>query len=301
MDTMKRLDLNLLTTLETLLLERNVTRAAERLHLSQPAVSAQLARLRDLFGDPLLLPTRRGMVPTAMAVELLPALCQALDEVRKTLDVHRPFDPLAANLTLTIACTDYVQAAVIQPLAADLSQAAPGIRLAVRHLSPEHLDAQMSTGEVDMALMTPDHGPESVRYRLLYSERYVLIGRKGHPAFERPMTVERFVALDQVVVSLRGGTFTTQVDGMLAALGHTRRVVLSTPSFLFIPRIVATSDVVALVPERLVRGSPESLHIVDAPIPVPPFDVGMLWHERTHAHPGQRWMRDRIGDLVASF
>src|SRR5690606_21184934 len=108
----KRLDLNLLATLESLLEEQNVTRAAARLHLSQPAVSAQLNRLRDMFNDPLLIPTQRGMMPTAMALELLAPLRVALDQVRDTVATHQQFDPGFAKLTVTIACTDYLQTVI---------------------------------------------------------------------------------------------------------------------------------------------------------------------------------------------
>ena len=116
MDT-NHLDLNLLATLETLLAERNVTKAAARLHLSQPAVSAQLARLRDIFGDPLLLPARRGMIPTARALQLAEPLREALDQLRNAVQSHQDFDPASAELTVSIACSDYIQAAVIAPLA----------------------------------------------------------------------------------------------------------------------------------------------------------------------------------------
>ena len=112
----RRLDLNLLVTLEARLVEQNVTKAAARLHLSQPAVSAQLRRLRDVFDDPLLIPAQRGMTPTAKAIELLDPLRQALDQVRATVATHRNFDPARARLTVTIACTDYLQSAVVKPL-----------------------------------------------------------------------------------------------------------------------------------------------------------------------------------------
>ena len=131
MDT-KRLDLNLLVTLEALLVERNVTRAAARLHLSQPAVSAQLNRLRDVFDDPLLIPVQRGMTPTAKAIELLDPLRQALDQVRATVATHRNFNPAKARLTVAIACTDYMQAAVVKPLVLEFRTMAPGVRVALR-------------------------------------------------------------------------------------------------------------------------------------------------------------------------
>jgi len=297
MDT-KRMDLNLLATLEALLAEQNVTKAASRLHLSQPAVSAQLSRLRDMFDDPLLIPARRGMTPTAKALELLDPLRIALDQVRATLAEHRHFNPMKARFTVTIACTDYLQTSVIQPLAVALRKRAPGIRIALRHLDPPKLEAQMANGEVDLALMTPEQGPPSLRSRHLFDERYVLIGRHRHPKLRRGISVEQYAKLDHVIVSLRGGDFATPVDDGLIALGYKRNVVLSAASFLSVPEIVACSHFVALVPERLTRHRSDALKIVECPFPVPGFTVSMLWHERNHRHSGQRWTRDVIVELV---
>lgn len=295
------MDLNLLVTLEALLAEQNVTKAANRLHLSQPAVSAQLSRLRDLFDDPLLIPAQRGMTPTAKALELLDPLRHALDQVRAALAEHRHFDPGNAKLTLAIACTDYLQAVVARPLAVALRKEAPGVRIALRHLDPPQLEAQMVRGDVDLALMTPEHGPGSLRARRLFDERYVLIGRKRHPGLRRGLTVEEFARLDHVIVSLRGGDFTTPVDDGLAALGYQRNVALSAASFLIVPEIVSHSNFVALVPERLVRDRRDELKIVECPFPVPGFTVSMLWHERNHGHSGQRWVRETVMEVTGSL
>lgn len=294
MDTIKKLDLSLFVTLEALLIERNVTRAAARLSLSQPAVSAQLSRLRMLFGDPLLLPVQRGMAPTAKAVELLAPLRAALDQVRATLEQHDQFDPPTSRMTAVFACTDYLQLAVIQPLVMALRTEAPHVRVAVRHLNPQRLHGQMGDGEVDLALMSPEHAPMGLRSCPLFDERYVLISSLDNEAVSGDMSLEQFQKLNHVIVSLRGGDFTTPVDDDLAVLGCQRNVVLSVASFLSVPEMVAGSDLVALVPERLVRGRGAALKIVDSPLPVPGFAVGLLWHERTHAHAGQRWLRERI-------
>lgn len=298
MDT-KRIDVNLLVTLEALLEEQNVTRAARRLHLSQPAVSAQLARLRDLFGDPLLIPAQRGMIPTAKADELQAPLRNALDQLRATVIQRGQFDPARAQLTVTIACTDYLQAALVQPLVLELRQQAPGVRIALRMLDVAQLPTQMAHGEVDLALMTPSDAPTGLRSRHLFNERYVLIGRRDHPKLRRKLTALQFAQLDHVIVSLRGGDFVTPVDDALAALGLRRNVVLSAASFLFVLDIAARSDLVALVPQRLVRDHTDALRIVECPIPVPGFEVGMLWHERSHGHTGHRWMREVLRGLVA--
>ncbi|HTF62600.1 MAG TPA: LysR family transcriptional regulator [Edaphobacter sp.] len=298
MDT-KRLDLNLLVTLETLLVEQNVTKAAARLNLSQPAVSAQLNRLRHEFDDPLLIPAQRGMTPTAKAMELLEPLRQALDQVRATVVSHRNFDPAEAKLTVSIACTDYLQAVVVKPLVVELRMRAPGVRVALRNLDVPQLDAQMARGDVDLALMTPQAASPSLRTRHLFNERYVLIGRRKHPRLREGITVEEFAEMDQVIVSLDGGGFVTPVDSALADLGHRRNAVLSAASFLFVPEIVSYSDFVALVPERLVRDRADKLMVIDCPFPVEGFAVGMVWHERSHGHGGQRWIREAIVSLMA--
>ncbi|BEV72620.1 LysR family transcriptional regulator [Paludibacterium sp. THUN1379] len=300
MDT-KKPDLNLLVTLETLLTEQNVTRSAERLHLSQPAVSAQLSRLRTLFDDPLLIPTQRGMVPTAKALELLAPLRQALDQVRVTLAEHHHFAPEKANLIVAISCTDYLQATVVKPLMVVLRKRAAGVKIALRHLDPSRLEAQMATGEVDLALMTPEDGPDSLRSRHLFDERYVLIGRQLHPTLQHELSVEQFALLEHIIVSLDGGGFTTLVDERLAALGYRRNVALSAASFLIVPEIVAHSNFVALVPERLVRDRRDTFKIVECPFPVAGFTVNMMWHERNHAHSGQRWVREVVLELAGTL
>lgn len=300
MDT-KRLDLNLLLTLEALLEEQNVTRAARRLHLSQPAVSAQLARLRDMFADPLLIPAQRGMTPTVKADELLAPLRRALDQVRATVGRDADFDPSKGRLTVSIACTDYLQVALAQPLVLGLRRLAPGIRVALRILDIPHLAVQMAHGEVDLALMTPGDAPAGLNARRLFEERYVLIGRKDHPRLRRKLTATQFAQLDHVVVSLRGGNFSTSVDDTLAALGIRRNVVLSAASFLFVPGMVASSDLVALVPQRLVANRADDLRVVDCPFAVQRFEVGMLWHERSNGHAGHRWVREMLEAMVVSW
>ena len=295
----RRLDLNLLVTLEALLAEQNVTKAAGRLNLSQPAVSAQLNRLRAMFDDPLLIPAQRGMIPTAKAIELLEPLRQTLDQVRTTVDAHRSFDPSKVDLTVAIACTDYLQVAVVKPLILGLQRRAPGVRVAVRNFDIERLELQMERGEVDLALMTPQDAPQRLRTRHLFDERYVLIARRDHPKLRPGITMSEIAGLEYVIVSLRGAKFTSPVDSALAALGYRRRVGLSAASFLFVPEIVAASDFVAFVPERLVYDRADGLTVIECPFPLEGFSVGLVWHERCHGHAGQRWIRETIASLVS--
>lgn len=299
MDT-RRLDLNLLVTLEALLIEQNVTRAAARLHLSQPAVSAQLSRLRDVFDDPLLIPAQRGMTPTAKALEIVGPLREALEQVRAIVVDRKIFEPATARMTVTIACTDYVQVALVKRLAIAIRREAPGVRIALRNLDVLYLEAQMSRGDVDLALMNTLGAPPSLRSRHLFDERYVLIGRCGHPLLREGLGVEEFAKLEHVVVSLRGGGFTTAVDDTLLGLGQQRSVVLSAASFLLVPELVAQSDCVALVPSRLIDGRAKQLMHVEPPFPVEGFPIGMVWHERSHGHDGLKWIRDYISRAVDS-
>ena len=292
-----KVDLNLLVALDALLAERNVTRAARRLGLSQPALSAQLARLRDLFGDPLFLPAQRGVTPTARALELEGPVRRALDQVHDVLARGRGFDPATADLTVAIACSDYVQVAAITALVLDLRVRAPKLRLAIRQLDGSLLDRQMEAGVIDLAVMTPSTAAPALRTRRLFHERYVTIARRQHPDVKGKLTLDDFVALEHVVVSPRGGGFGGPVDTALGKLGRTRRIAVSAASFLFVPELVARSDLIATVPERLVRERAERLQVLKPPLPIEGFAIGLVWHERTHRHPAHRWVRERVRTL----
>jgi DNA-binding transcriptional LysR family regulator len=298
MDT-SGLDLNLLQALEALLAERNVTRAAARLRLSQPALSARLARLRDLLGDPLLLPAQRGMTPTARALELEAPLRQALDSLRALVARQSRFHAATARLTVAVAASDYVQHSVLIDFVLALRPVAPRIRVALRTLDGATIGNQMAAGEIDLALMTAETAPRELRRRVLFEEHYVAIARRAHPKVRTPLTIEQFCALDHVLVSPRGGGFTGATDRLLAASGRSRNVVVSAAHFLFVPEIIARSDLVALVPARLVRGRTHDLQVFAPPIPVEGFQIAMLWHDRTHEHLGHRWLRDQLASSTA--
>lgn len=295
MDT-GRLDLNLLVTLEALLAERNVTRAAARLNLSQPAISAQLKRLRDVFADPLLIPAHRGMMPTAKALALMEEMRPALDALRAAFR-EQSFDPATATATLTIACSDYSQSVVLVPLILHLRKVAPKMRLAVKALSPTALTAELARGEADLALMTPELAPPDLHFAPLFAERYVLIGRQGHPKLKRNLSLDDYLALDHVMVSPSGGGFETPVDRALAAQGLSRKVVLSLASFLIVMEVVARSDFVALVPQGLL-GRDQGLRAVPPPFPVEGFTLGMVWHPRNHTDAAQRWLRTTVAAVA---
>lgn len=297
MDT-RRVDLNLLVALDALLMERNVTRAAKRLHLSQPALSARLRRLRALFHDPLLVPAQRGMIPTQRALELREPLREALENVHAVVAERAPFVPAQADLVINIAGSDYVQCALLRPLMAALKRKAPHMRCAWRQLNAPALHDQMERAEIDLAIMTINTAPPQLRSRALFSERYVFIARRGHPRVRRSVDLDTFASLEHVVVSPRGGGFSGPTDGALQAHHRSRHVALSVASFLIVPEIVAQSDLVAVVPERLVRGRGDGLLVREPPVSVPGFTMGLVWHERTTAHPAHRWFRDTLAGIA---
>jgi len=289
-----RLDLNLIVTLDVLLAELNVTRAARRLALSQPALSARLNRLRDIFADPLLVPAQRGMAPTQRALDLRGPLHDALEGLRQAVAEGAPFDPKTAVATVAVSASDYSQHAVLTPLILALRAEAPGIRFAWRTLNVPALGGQMERGEVDLALLTPESAPESLRMTRLYRDRYVAIVRKGHPQVGGTLDLDLFCDLDHVIVSARGGAFRGATDLALETVGRSRRVVLSAAAFLVVPEIVAGSDMIAVVPHRIARDQTHRLQVIEPPLPIPGFDIAMVWHDRATTHPLQRWLRARV-------
>ncbi len=296
---LRRLDLNLLVTLDALLAEHNVTRAAQKLHLAQPTVSLQLARLRDVFSDPLLLPGPRGMRPTARADALREPLRLALESLAHAVSPARAFDPATARHTWRAAASDYAESTILLPALEALRRAAPHARLAIVELAPARLARQAEEGIVDLAFHIRQSAPPGLRQKLLFEERYVLAGRAGHPRLKRRPTRAQFCKLDHVVVSPEGGGFQGPTDAALARLDLQRRVALSVPHFLFLAAVLAHTDLVAMAPERLVRGNP-ALCVVEAPVEVPGFQMLMLWPERVHRDPAHQWLRDHIAQACAS-
>lgn len=297
MTNLRRLDLNLLVTLDALLEERNVTRAAQRLNYSQPSVSVQLAKLRETFGDPLLLPGPRGMTPTARALELLEPLRQALGELERAVLPAAPFEPATAQNTWHVAATDNAEQAILLPLLARLRSLAPHTRLAVIQAEPPRLGKQAQTGAIDLGFHTTDEIPEGLRYRPLFREHYVLVGRIGHPRLKRRPTLAQLCRLEHVIASPDGGGFRGVTDTVLEHAGLQRRVVLSVPHFLFVMSAVANTDLVAMLPSRLVRGVP-GLKVYELAVDIPGYEMSMFWHERSHRDPAHQWLRERIVETV---
>lgn len=292
-NSLRRLDLNLLVTLDALLVELNVTRAARRLNLAQPTVSLQLGRLRQLLDDPLLLPGPRGMRPTARATALREPLRQALAALDEALAPAAPFEPARAERIWRIAASDHSATTLLTPLLADLRQQAPGIRLALLDKKPALLADQLEGDHLDLALDVADTAAAGLRQRLLFTEHYLLAGRRGHPALQQPVSLETFCQLDQALVSPSGGGFASVTDRLLAEQGRERRVVLSVPHFATLASALLVSDLVALLPAQIALNHP-GLQVQPPPLAIPGFDMLLLWPERLHRDPAHAWLRERI-------
>lgn len=191
-----------------------------------------------------------------------------------------------------MAATDYMASAILLPMLAGLRQASPGSRLAVFELQPARLEQQAANDTVDLFFHTREGAPPGLHQRLLFRERYVLAGRAEHSALRLGLTRKRSVSWS-VIVSPDGGGFSAATDIALANLGLMRRVVLSVPHFLFMLETLRNSDLVAVLPERLVRGQ-SGLVVVEPPLAVAGFEMLMLWHERWHRDPAHQWLRQFI-------
>ncbi len=292
MRDIRTLDLNLLKALDALLDERSVTKAATRLALTQPAVSSMLTRLRDSFDDPLFVRTQRGIIPTPRAQALATPVKRLLEEINQLLQSEK-FDPTTATNTFTIAATDYALQAIIVPFMSLLHQHAPHARLSVRAIEDERIQTQLETGQIDIALMTPETTPADLHARRLFDERYVCTFRQDHPIIQQPITLDQFCDANHAIVSYLGGAFRGATDVALEAIGRSRHVSLSISSFLALIQILRTSDLVAVVPEKLVRHETD-LCVTEPPLVIPGFTKVAAWHERTHHDPAHQWLRSLL-------
>lgn len=296
-----RLDLNLLVSLDVLLAERHVTRAAARLGLSQPALSAQLRQLREAFGDPLLVPAvPRGMALTARAQALREPLRELLAGVHGLLAGGRRFDPLTARERFRIAATDAIHSIVSTPLAARLQRLAPHCQLAMQAADLRDIPEQLAAGELDLLLHTAGAMPPALHARKLYDERFLCVLRRDHAAAARPLDLDTFCALSHAMVSPAGGGFAGAVDDALQAMGRQRTVQISVNSFLLVPALIEHSDLIATVPARLARRWGARLAVLSPPCELPGFSVAMGWHQRAHADPAQIWLRELMREIIGA-
>lgn len=296
------LDLNLLLVLDALLAERSVTRASQRLGLSQPAVSHALGRLRDALGDPLLERDGRAMKPTPRALLLAPALREGIHALSRALHARvGPFDPSQAQGAVRVASADYAEALLLPALMKRLEREAPQLELWLHARAGENLEL-LHRGEVDLALTVLRGGRhlEGLARRELLHERFVCVVRKGHPAARGRFTLERYLAAGHVFVA-PGSTRGSLVDELLARRGHERRIAVAVPHFLVAPQVVAQTDLVCTLGERVARSMARafSLTLLPPPFELPGFTLSMVWSARREEEPLLRWVRERFAEVAA--
>ena len=288
------IDLNLLVVLRTLLRERHVTRAARELGLSQSAASHALARLRELYADPLLVRSGRSLELTPRALDILPLLERGLLELEGSVRAPLPFDPRKARLTLRLIAADYGQAVLFGPLLSLVRSEAPGLDLHV--MSETGGLEQLEAGTTDFALLPKAQVPRAFSQRRLFSDGFTCMLRKGHPALRRKrLSLEHYLELGHLLIS-PGGAPGGLVDAELSQRGLSRRVVLNVPSFLVAPLVVAETDLISTGPERLFARMSERFPIVLLPPPLklPRFELCLVWHSRRDHDPAHGWLREAI-------
>jgi DNA-binding transcriptional LysR family regulator len=290
-------DLNLLTLLEALLDTRSVTRAGDRLDLSQPAASRALARLRRMLGDPLFVRGAQGLVPTRRTLALREPLAQALAAARAIV-AGPAFDPRSATGVVRIVATDFEATGLVPPLLAAFASAAPGLDIALLGRDGDPL-ARLAADAADLAIGAYANAPAGFRRQRLYGDTMVCALRRGHPALTRTLTAQRFAALPHALISITGEGGGV-VDAALARLGLVRRIALRLPSFLAAPLVVARSDLVVTLPRRVALefAAYAPIVLVEPPVEVPGFTISQVWHERAHADARHAWLRRTVAALA---
>lgn len=288
----RRLDLRLLTSLEALLEARSVSRAAERLGVSQPAMSRTLARLRDQLGDPLLVRGRGGMVLTPRAEQLAEPLRGWLDRGEAMLRAPE-FDPATLERTFRVASTDFGILSVLRPATARITGVAPGVSMEVEAISSNSL-RRLAEGRLDLVVIGYQPDEAGVRFTRLFSETRLGLMRRSHPDGSGPMTEAAFFDWPHVS-ALVGDGYVDPLDQDAEAMRR-RRVVMSAPSFASVPFMVADTDTLAVLPARAARHFAEvyGLTLFEPPVDLPSFDYFAAWHERSTEDPATVWFADEI-------
>lgn len=294
-----RYDLNLLPVFVTLMEERNVTRAAERLGMTQPALSNALNRLRSTIGDPLFVRERYGMKPTPVALELLPVVTSSLSAIDNAVRSQQDFDPATAERLVTMAANSYVEFVLMPKLVARLRQAAPGLRLRLVPFGNDLGDTGAMSGDTAMVLGRIVEPPDSLVVQHLMNDGLGCVVRADHPRVGDALTPDLYESLQHVNV-LPPGRMRAGLFQALERKGIRREVAVSVTHFLAVPEIVAVTDHCATLPLLVCRhlvGDPR-LKVLTAPVDLGTFPVELGWHVRYRNDPAHRWLRSIVAALA---
>jgi DNA-binding transcriptional LysR family regulator len=295
----KDVDLNLLRVFDAVARERQVTAAAARLGLTQPAVSNALGRLRGLFGDALFVRTPAGMDATPFARELAEPVRQALALLESALAHGAGFDPASSTRAFRFYMSDLGQIEFLPPLVERVRRVAPGVHLEAVALDPDAIGGALAAGAIDLAIgFLPGLGAP-LRRRPLFRDPYVCLMRADHPAIGTRLTRRQFLAASHALVSYRGGH--RVIEQALERAGIARRIALRVPHFTVVPMVLERTDLILTLPSRVARVFERrgKFKALPPPVPIPPAEVAVHWHERFEGDPGNRWLRELMIELFA--
>lgn len=299
----RNINLHLLEQLKALVTERHVTRAAHAANIGQPAMSATLARLRVMLKDPLLVKTARGMEPTPYAIELAKAIQVAFEALDAPQRMRSEFDIATAERTFRIISTEAVAMLFLPALMARIRAEAPGLTMRWTSGDMRRSAELLREGEVDLVISSLRDIPADYYSSPLYRQRPCCIAAQGHPAIRGQLSLEQFLQYPHVAFGVSPTTpsfLDSLVEQALDALGERRHVAVTVPSFLVSPSVVAQSDLLAVVPDRVAAGSPERerLQILPLPFDLGSLDLAMYWHARVHTDPAHQWLRTALRDTT---
>lgn len=295
----EQFDLNLLTVFDAVMTELNVTRASVRLNMTQPAVSNALKRLRHLLNDELFIKIPSGVSPTPKALEIWQPLREALHQIRQTLEPIE-FKPATETATFTLALNDFSAALILPPLIKVIEAIAPHINL--RTIPNTHINAALllEQAEIDVAIGVFPSPPPRLRSQPLLTSSWVCAMRRGHPLARKNLTMERYTHAKHLLVTLTGEA-TGLIDPLLQEQGLSRRIGLTVNQFSVAPPILVNSDLIAILPTRVIQqsGLADQLHLAPVPIDLNPTSVKMMWHERSQHNSAQTWFRIQLAEVCS--
>jgi DNA-binding transcriptional LysR family regulator len=296
------IDLRQLRVFEVLLRERNLTRAAAVLDVSQPALSKTLASLRAYFADPLFIRVGHRMEPTAKALELEPSIGSVLDGVTMLKTAHRPFDPRTDARTFSFSVVDSGMVRLLPPLIRLLQEQAPRVSLRILPFDLERLEAALESGHLDFAMGSFAALSKRIRRQRLWTVTYVSVVRKDHPRVAAKITAKAFAAEKHVMVSAAGIGHAHQLaERALESALPPEQIICRVPSFVIAAFLASQTDSVVTVPLGManVLAPALNLRLFAPPLKLPRIDVSQYWHERFHREPGSQWIRSVFASLFA--
>ncbi len=294
------LDIAMLRTFDALLRERSVSRAASRLFLSQPAVSASLKRLREAFGDELFTRTPHGVEPTPRALALAPRIDAVLLQLQLLLGTDGGFDPAGSDRILRIAGSDHTSRLVLPPICRKLTSMGSHLRLSWELADYSRMTERIRKGDIDLGLHPRHAPPANLESLLMYEDTYVALCRPGHPLLSPGLTLAAFCAAPHVVLGQTRSTLDDKVDHELTRLGHSRNVQAAVTTFSQMVDLLVDSDLISVFPQRVAARYGPRVQIVPMPFELPPYRLYLCWDARSNADGAVMWLKDELLQLCGS-